>query len=121
MLTSLVDLRFHELAEVMLDHSGVARGRRFGRECLKFGKHAFIVLDSHALAFNTGPDSCRLVDEMPNSWFWNPNAAPKPKQSWIACPPHDSLQICTLAVHAYDWVQRKKSRIECPPDSTELQ
>jgi len=117
MRTSLVGLRFSELAEVMLEHAGVARGRRFGRECLKLGKHAFIVMDLHVLAFNTGPATPRLVDEMPNTWLWNPEAHPKPKHSWIASLPHDSNQVCTLAVHAYEWVQRKKIRIDCAAES----
>lgn len=105
MLNSFATLRFHELAEVLTEHDGVSVGRQFGRDCLKYGKHAFIVLDSKVLAFRTGPDSQKLTEAIPGAWLWNPKDHPRPKQSWIACLPHDAEQISSLALFAFDWVR----------------
>lgn len=86
----------------------VTLGRRFGRDCLKFGKRAFIVLDNELLAFLTGDDSARLLQSVPDARFWNPNDQARPKQSWVACPACHADSIIVLASAAFGWVQSKR-------------
>lgn len=119
MLNTLANFRFAELSEVMLDHAGVSMGRQFGRDCLKYGRHSFIVLDRNVLAFRTGPNSVQLVEDLPAAWLWNPNGQPRPKLSWVASLPQDSELICTLALHAFDWIKRRPRLEECCKDEVD--
>lgn len=105
--SSLVEVRFAELAEVMLACAGVTLGRRFGRQCLKFCKRPFVVLDLPWLAFRVGPGAAALLDSYPATWLWNPRNGRVPKQSWIACPPNDSDTLTTITLSAYDWVRKR--------------
>lgn len=105
--TSIAQARFAELAEVLLCCSGVGLGRGFGRECLKFGKRPFIVLDAPQLAFLTGSAAPALLQTLPLAQPWNPRNGRRPKESWIATLPCDVESVGTLTMAAYDWVRSR--------------
>ncbi|MGB0127801.1 MAG: hypothetical protein WBP72_09190 [Rhodocyclaceae bacterium] len=102
--TSIAQARFSELAEAMLQCPGVCLGRSFGRECLKFGRRAFVVLDVSELAFLTGPASPVLLDKLPLARPWNPRNGRRPKDSWVASLPQDVESLGMLTLAAYEWV-----------------
>ena len=102
---SLAQVRFAELTEILLECSGVTLGRRFGRDCLKFGKRPFVVLDSFVLAFRVGPHADALHASFPLTTLWNQRHLRNPKLSWLACPPHETGALSTLTVAAFDWVR----------------
>lgn len=99
-----VALRFEQLRQVMLEQPGVDVGRRFGRTCLRFRGKAFLACDMATLAFRVGSDNAeRLLRSLPNSDFWNPRQAVRPKMSWLSHPPGDTEALVTLSAMAYEY------------------
>lgn len=99
-----VALRFDQLRQVMLEQPGVDVGRRFGRTCLRFRGKAFLACDMAALAFRVGTGNAeRLLRSLPNSDFWNPRQAVRPKLSWLSHPPGDTEALVTLSAVAYEY------------------
>jgi hypothetical protein len=98
-----VELRFEELARVLLEQPDVEMGRRFGRLCLKLTKKAFLVCDTQLLAFRVGTEEAHhLLAVLPRAEYWNPKNAPQPKRSWLCHAALDSEALVMLSAAAYE-------------------
>jgi hypothetical protein len=101
-----MEQRFANIATVFLEQSGVVIGRGFGRECVKFGKKAFLAIepDHSGIAFRLGEDgaahACRRWSGVE---LWNPMEARKPKHSWVICKSADGELLVQLAAAAYEY------------------
>jgi hypothetical protein len=99
--------RFADIATVFLEQPGVVVGRGFGRDCVKFGKKAFLAIepDHSGVAFRLGEDgalhACRRWSGLE---LWNPKAERKPKHGWVICKSADGELLVHLAAAAFEYI-----------------
>lgn len=102
--------RYAELAMALAEQPEVAPGRRFGMQCLKFGKRPFLALDDSergGIAFRVGEHGARrLLAELPHLDYWNPRQEAQPKRSWLICRLGYGEVLVRLALDAYEQALR---------------
>jgi len=83
---------------------GVARGKWFGKPCIKAGDRVFVVLWGRDLAFKLEGVAHAEALQIPGAHLFDPRGKGSPMQEWVQIPASESSAWQRFADLAYQYV-----------------
>ncbi len=83
---------------------GVARGKWFGKPCIKAGEKVFVVLWGHDLVFKLAGAEHADALQVPGAHLFDPRGSGSPMKEWVQIPASESSVWPRFAELAHKYV-----------------